>query len=135
MSQHLGERLGALARDSDITLLLMMARGLRRNPSGAFCPAEIRLLRYGFVPDAFNSHVMLRKLGLPEVQEVAHDNNGTRAEVQEGRRALHRLLLPDALASRSPGFGGALVQELQRARAEHRADRLGALCPAVEVAV
>jgi len=37
---------------------------------GAFCPAEIRLLRYGFVPAAFNSHVMLRKLCLPEVQKV-----------------------------------------------------------------
>jgi len=100
VSQHLGERLGALARDSDMTLLLMMARGLRRNPSGSFLPGRDQTVALRLCPRRLNSHVMLRKLGLSEVQEVAHDNDGTRAEVQERRRALHRLLLPDALASR-----------------------------------
>ena len=69
--------------DSEISLLLMVACGLGKNPGeDVAIPGEVRLLQYGISRDAFDSHFVLDRMGLLDVQEVGRRGDG-RAEDYE----------------------------------------------------
>ncbi len=108
-----------LLEDSEITLLLMVACGLGRNPGeeNVAVPADVRLLQYGIGPDAFASHVMLSKLGLLNVDEVGRHDDGKAMEYRSDGAYLHRLrLLREGFSQNAlPTLQEALRHELARA--------------------
>lgn len=95
--------------DSEISFLLMVACGLGRNPGeeDIAIPAEVRLLHYGISRDAFDSHFLLERLGLLNVQEVGRHDDGRAENYDQDGARLHRLrLLPE-------GFEQDALQQLK----------------------
>jgi hypothetical protein len=104
--------------DSEITLLLMVACGLGRNPGeeNVAIAADIRLLHYGISRDAFGAHVMLSKLGLLDVEEVGRHDSGKAVDYKTDGAKLHRLrLLPAGFQQPAlPTLTAAIENELNR---------------------
>jgi len=83
--------------DTEISLLLMVACGLGKNPGADVAiPGEVRLLQYGISKDAFDSHFLLNRMGLLNVQEVGRHEDGRAEDYEQNGALLHRLrLMPE----------------------------------------